>query len=252
MQDLHGTPNQIAPFVSTEAIQGRNLLLATLSATQRRSVVARCESVQLSVGDVLCEQGERLSHVYFPIDSVVSLISSIDERSKLEVELVGAEGMLGGFLMLGMNVASARGLVQVSGVSLRLDARQFCRVLEQSPALERTLKRYLCVVVSQVTQRAACAYFYRIEGRLARWLLMIQDRTRSAEFYMTHEIAAYTLGVRRVGITCAAAALQREKLIRYSRGRVAILDRAGLGAAACQCYAAANYTYSHIMRGLAS
>jgi hypothetical protein len=102
----------------TKTMQGCNLVLATLPTAQRRSLVAHCERVQLRVGDVLCEQGERLSHVYFPIDSAVSVISSIDERSRLEVELVGAEGMVGGFLMLGANIASGRCLVQVSGASL--------------------------------------------------------------------------------------------------------------------------------------
>jgi CRP-like cAMP-binding protein len=229
-------------------IRRGNRLLDGLPNAERRKLMARCETVELNFGDVLCERDERMSHVYFPFDSFISLISSTDDHSRLEVGLIGAEGMLGASLILGVNIAPARALVRGPGSALRLDANQFSRATKQSAALEQKLKRYLCVVVSQVARTAACIHFHVIEARLARWLLMTRDRVCSDEFQLTQEEAAYVLGVRRAGITGAAIALQKRRLIRYKRGTVTILDGPGLEGAACQCYAAATQTYTRIMR----
>jgi CRP-like cAMP-binding protein len=225
-----------------------NLLLAALPSAGRRELISRCESVELTSGAVLYEQGERTSHIYFPIDSYISLISSMDERSGLEVRLVGAEGMLGIWLMLGVNIASGRALVQGAGSALRLDAAQFSCELNQVPALEPMLKRYVYVVLSQLARTAGCAHFHAIEARLARWLLMTRDRAHSDEFQLTHEVAAQVLGVRREGVTASASVLRKRELIRYRRGNVTILDGPGLEAAACKCYAAARQLYAGIMR----
>lgn len=175
-------------------------------------------------------------------------MSSTDEHSRLEVGLVGAEGMLGTSLILGVSIAPGRALVHGPGAALRLDADRFSRAIKQSPVLEQTLKRYLCVIVSQLTRTAACIHFHVIEARLARWLLMMRDRVHSREFHLTQETAAYMLGVRRVGITVAAIGLQKSKLIHYQRGTVTVLDGPGLEGAACPCYAAATQTYARIMR----
>lgn len=236
------------PPIAAGAVRRGNLLLAALPSAERRKLITRCQPVKLAVADVLCEQGEPIPHVYFPMDSFVSLISSMNEHSSLEVGLIGAEGMLGISLVLGVNVAPASAQVQGAGSALRLDAAQFSRELERSPTLEQTLRRYLYVVMSQLTGAAGCTRFHHLEARLARWLLMTRDRASSDEFQLTHKLAAYVLGVRREGVTESASALQKRELIRYKRGTVTILDGPGLEAVACACYAAAMQIYARIMR----
>jgi CRP-like cAMP-binding protein len=247
MDDSRTRRPQIAPGVAAVAIRRRNLLLAALPSAGRRKLISCCEPVELTFGAVLCEQGERTSHVYFPLDSYISLFSSMDERSGLEVRLVGAEGMLGIWLMLGVNIASGRALVQGAGSALRLDAAQFSSELNQIPALEPMLKRYVYVVMSQLARTAGCAHFHAIEARLARWLLMTRDRAHSDEFQLTHQVAAQVLGVRREGVTASASALQKRELIHYRRGNVIILDGPGLEATACECYADARQLYARLM-----
>lgn len=226
---------------------GGNTLLAALPSTVSRGLIARCETVDLQFGATLCEQGDRIQHAYFPIDGFISLISSLDARPRLEVGLVGSEGMLGASLMLGVDITQLRAIVQGGGRALRMSARQFSRELQQSPALETALKRYVYVLMGQLSQMAACTHFHSIESRLARWLLMTRDRAHSDTFYITQEFIAYMLGVRRVGITHAAGALQKRRLIRYTRGNMAILDLHGLEAISCECYAVAKDMYDQVM-----
>jgi CRP-like cAMP-binding protein len=203
--------------------------------------------VQLDLGDVLCEAGEVTSHGYFPQDSFISLVTRIEGEPALEVGMVGREGMLGAQLVLGVNTTPLHALVQGPGSAWRIDAAVIRREISRHEALDRILKRYIQVVMGQLATSAACTRFHKVGPRLARWLLMSQDRAHSNSFHLTHEFLAYMLGVRRVGITAAAGDLQRRGLIRYQRGLVTVLNRRGLVAAACGCYAADKRGYELLL-----
>ncbi len=225
----------------------RNRLLAALPATERRRLLANQTPIELVISETLLEPGERIRHVFFPIEGFVSLITPGDGNSQLEVGLVGNEGAIGLSLVLGVNVAPLHALVQGAGSAWRLDAALFQRWLKSSPELRRVLNLYLYVEMAQLAQTAACTRFHVVEARLARWLLMTRDRSHSSEFHITQEFLARMLGVRRVGVTRAAGALKRHNLIRYARGSLEISDGDGLEAAACSCYAADKATYARVL-----
>jgi CRP-like cAMP-binding protein len=211
-------------------------LLAAIATREYAALLAGFELVTLKFGEVLYEPGEPIRHVYFPNDSLVSLLTVIDGRRTLEVGLVGREGMVGARLALGVAASSTRALVQVTGTALKISAARFLREFQHGPGLRRAVLLFTDALMNQVARSAACNHFHLIEARLARWLLMTRERLPSNEFRLTHDFLADMLGVRRVGITAAAGALQRRGLIRYRRGMITILDQTGLEGASCSCY----------------
>ena len=213
-----------------------NSLLGALPRTAYRRLVAGLEPVTLTFGDILYEPGDTIHHVYFPGNSVVSLLTLADGHLALEVGLIGRDGMVGIPLVLGQKVSAVRALVQGTGAAMRMAAAPFRKEFALNAPLQKELYRYTHALMAQISQTAACNRFHVVESRLARWLLMTHDRVKSDRFRMTHDFLGHMLGVRRVGVTKAAQALQQRRLISYSRGDIAVLDRAGLEAAACQCF----------------
>jgi CRP-like cAMP-binding protein len=224
-----------------------NLLLAGLPAADRRRLTGGRAPVDVTFSESLSEPGERIRHVYFPIDCLVSLIAPGQGRTQLEIGLVGNEGMLGVPLLLGVDVSPLRALVQGAGQAWRISSATFLRELESNTTLRAALNRYLYVFLAQTLQTATCARFHPVEARLARWLLMTRDRAHSRQFHVTQAFLAFMLGVRRMGITGAASTLRQRNLIRYSRGDMSILDIRGLEAAACPCYRIDKKIYARII-----
>lgn len=201
----------------------------------------------MSFGDELYLPAERMRHVYFPADAFISLTIPVDGRASLEVELVGNEGLLGAPLALGVNDSPLRARVQGAGAALRIGATAFRLEIASSPALRRTVNRYIHVLMTQLAQATVCARFHLLDTRVARSLLMTHDRAHANPFHLTHEFLAGMLGVRRVGVTNAAGLLQERRLVSYSRGEITILDRDGLEAASCGCYRAAKNAYERVL-----
>jgi len=224
-----------------------NRLLDGLPHREYERFLASSEAVELQSGDILAAPGEPIRHAYFPSDSYISLNTPMNQCNGLGIGLVGNEGMLGVSLLLAVDVSPWHALVRGGGAALRIGSGRFKQEIDRSPALRQLLHRYLYVLLGQFAQSAACMRFHLVAERLARWLLMTQDRTHTDRFHVTHEFLAAMLGVRRVGITKAATLFQEQRLISYRRGEVTIVDRQGLEAVSCNCYAADNGLYTRIM-----
>lgn len=210
-------------------------------------MTARCDRIHLVAGESLYEPGAPIQFVYFPTGSFASLLASTDRTSRVEVALIGAEGMLGMSSMLEVAAAPFNVLVQGSGSAWRMEMAEFLRQIQTRPALSTRLARYLYVQMLDLAQMVTCTRFHLLEPRLARWLLMMSDRARSDHFDVTQMLMSLMLGVRRPGVTIAAASLQDRGLISYRRGKIVIRDRRGLERAACSCYVDARRSYERHM-----
>ena len=221
---------------ATPEVPERNSMLAALPRSEYRRLLTALEPFRLELGDVLHEAGAPIRHVYFPVDCVVCLLTKIDDQRTVATGLVGHEGMVGMPLALEVGVSSVRAEVQVAGTSLRMPATRFTNEFQRGLQLQRQLYRYAQVKLDQARQFAACNASHRFEQRLACWLLMIADRARSAEMYLTQEHLGNVFDVRRVSVTLACGSLRARGLIGYSRGTISILNRKGLESASCGCY----------------
>lgn len=224
-----------------------NRLIHLLGRIERKQLLDRCEPVEMTLSEVVSGANAPTSHVYFPTEGFVSLVIDVDGRPGLEVGMVGREGMLGAELLLGHTMARWRVVVQGSGSAWRISAPMFHQALEESAGLHQLVGRYLAYRFEQLTLSAACERFHEIAPRLARWLLMSQDRAQSDTFHVTHEFLAFMLGVRRVGVTVAAGEMQRLGMITYHRGELTVLDRKALEHRACSCYASNLRVYEQLV-----
>jgi CRP-like cAMP-binding protein len=203
--------------------------------------------VNLQFASIVCVEGRALEDVYFPLDSVISLVTVLADGARLEVGIIGNEGMLGTSVPLGVNVSPLRAIVQGGGSALRMSAATFRRHCKQDGDLRELMNRYVHVLMEQLALTAACTRYHRVESRLARWLLMTRERVGGDRFHLTHEFLAYMLGVRRAGVTYAARSLSAQGLIDYRRGAITVLDAAGLKKASCGCYLRGNRIYERTL-----
>jgi CRP-like cAMP-binding protein len=225
----------------------QNHLLAALPAAEFDRLSPHLELVTMPLGEALYESGGRLLHVYFPTTSIVSLLYVLESGATAEVAVVGNEGILGISLFMGGDTTPNRAVVQSQGHGYRLKAQLLKDEFNLAGPVMRLLLRYTQALITQMTQTAVCNRHHRLEQQLCRWLLLTHDRLSSDSIVMTQELIANMLGVRREGVTEAAGNLQRAGLIRYSRGRIDVLDRPGLEKAVCECYAVVKAEFVRLL-----
>lgn len=192
--------------------------------------------VELTFGQVLHQSGKRIGHVYFPVDSLVSILSDAKGEAPVEVGVIGRDGMVGVPLALGEELSAARAVVQAPGGAMRSSAEDFKRQFGRDAGMRRAIRRFSNDLANQVMRTASCNRNHTPQQRLARWLLTMRDRVPGEQYMLTQKYLGFMLGVRRAAISEAAGGLQRRKLIRYTRGSIEILDVKGLKAASCKCY----------------
>ena len=213
-----------------------NHILAALPKKDYQHCFAKFERIQLNYGDTIYKTGAVIRHVYFPESGIISLLSTVEELSTLEVGIVGSEGMIGLPVFLGVNTSNNLALVQGAGFALRMTTADFLKECASGDEMTRILKRFTHSLMTQTAQTAACNRYHPIESRMARWLLMTHDRMKTGKFHITQEFLSNMVGVRREAINKAARVLHKEGLISYNRGKLLILDLKGLKTVTCECY----------------
>ena len=225
----------------------QNDLLATLPGAVYERLSPHLELISLNLGDTIYEAGAPQLFVYFPISGIVSKLYQLEDGTSAEVAVVGKEGMIGVALVLGGVSTSTRAVVQAAGYAYRLLAKQFKSEMDRHTELQRLMLVYGQALFAQMAQTAVCNRHHTIDQQLCRWLLMSMDRLDSHTIAMTQNLISHMLGVRREGVTAAAAKLHKAGLIDYSRGRITVTDRPGLEARVCECYSAVKAEYARLL-----
>ena len=237
-------------FTQVEArTQTANRILNALTRAEYDRLSLYLEYVKLPGGEILCHPDQPITHVYFPNSGTISLVSAFEDGGSVEVGMVGNEGMFGVAVFLGSVTTPLLAQVQLPGDGLRMRSNVLKQEFQKGGLLQDLLLRYTQAFITQIAQTAACIRAHAIEGRLAKWLLMCQDRSHSKDLDLTHEVISTMLGVRRAGVTGAAGTLQRAGVISYRHGRITILDREGLEAKSCECYAVVRKEFARLVGG---
>jgi CRP-like cAMP-binding protein len=218
------------------AVEVRNGILAALLTTEYRRLAPKLEHVTLRSGEIIYSASQEIEAVYFPEDAVVAMVDTAEDGHTVEVGIVGREGIVGINIFLGGTVTPDKAIVQLPGGAMRMKSKDLRKEVRFGSPLQRLLLNYTRTFLAVISQSVACSQHHSVEQRLARWLLTMSDYAGSGEFLMVHESIAAMLGVRRVGITEAANRLQAAALIGYHRGRISVLDKAGLEKKSCECY----------------
>ncbi|MDI5935629.1 Crp/Fnr family transcriptional regulator [Halomonas kalidii] len=225
----------------------QNHLLAALSKDEYQCLAPHLERAELKLGESLVESGKVMHHVYFPTDSIVSLLCVMEDGDSTEIAVVGAEGIVGISLFMGGETTPSRAIVQSAGSAYRLKGQLLKDEFDRASTLQHLLLRYTQALITQMAQTAVCNRHHSLDQQLCRWLLLSLDRLPTNELVMTQELIANMLGVRREGVTESAGKLQRAGLISYHRGHISILDRPGLEARVCECYAVVKKEYDRLL-----
>lgn len=224
-----------------------NRLLAELPKLELERLIPNLESVSLALGQVIYESGGRMSHVYFPTDSIISLLYLMENGTTAEIGVIGYEGMVGLALFMGGQTTPNRAVVQSAGSAFRMRAKALQDEFVKGGVFQQLLLRFTQALITQISQTAVCNRLHSVEQQLCRWLLLSYDRLHSDKLVMTHTLIANMLGVRREGITIAAKKLQERRVISYVRGTITLLDRPGLEATVCECYSVVKNEYDRLL-----
>jgi CRP-like cAMP-binding protein len=225
----------------------QNHLLAALPTAEFERLAPNLELIAMPLGEVLYESGGQMKHVYFPTTSIVSLHYVMENGSSAEIAGVGNEGILGISLFMGGNSTPSRAIVQTAGHGYRLSARLLMEEFNRAGLMMRLLLRYTQALITQMSQTAVCNRYHSVDQQLCRWLLLTLDRLPTNELIMTQELVASMLGVRREAVTEAAGKLQQAGFIRYRRGHITVIDRSGLAAHVCECYAVVKKEFDRLL-----
>jgi CRP-like cAMP-binding protein len=225
----------------------KNHLLAALPAAEFDRIEPRLEGVSLTLGEVLYESGDRMTHVYFPTTAIISLLYIMENGATAEIGIAGSNGLVGIALFMGGETTSNRAVVQSGGDAVRMKARDVQDAFSLGGVFQSVLLRYTQSLMTQISQTAVCNRLHSVEQQLCRWLLINHDQMQTDKLVMTHELIANMLGVRREGVSIAAHHLQENGLIEYVRGTITILDRNGLEATVCECYKVVIDEYDRLL-----
>jgi CRP-like cAMP-binding protein len=228
----------------------QNHLLAALPAAEVERWLPHLEAIEMPLGQVLYESGSTLSHIYFPTTAIVSLLYVLEDGASAEIAVVGNEGLVGISLFMGGETTPSRAVVQSAGRGYRLKAQLMKTEFDKAGPVLHLLLRYTQALITQMAQTAVCNRHHSLDQQLCRWLLLSLDRLQGDELVMTQSLIANMLGVRREGVTEGATKLQKAGLIRYSRGRISVIDRPGLEKRTCECYAVVKKEYDRLLPGV--